>query len=150
MRDWYRGPCERNHVSTSVSTRSEIASFSIAGTSCAFTQKSGGRFLSSGGDVRSISASVTRRRRERSARPTATLVDLGIRLVICLSLTACTHSGRDDATLRHAVICESICKYDEGKIETTFREIPRALMWIPREANYRNVHVYIHSRKGLA
>lgn len=98
-----------------------MGSFTTAGTSSAASQKSLGRFRSSGGDVRSISASVMRRRRARSARPTVGASGLRVRLVVDLALTACTHSGGDDPTLRRAIWSEAIRidhRHDDGRHAT--------------------------------
>lgn len=95
IRDWYLGPCDLNHFRTSASTRSEMGSLATGSTTVAEAQKSSGRFLSSRGEVRAISASGTRRRRRRSARPFRGLLVDGLREG--LTLTAVTHSGRNNA-----------------------------------------------------
>ena len=66
--------------------------------SSASDQKSSGSPASSGGAVRSISASVMRRNRARSARPTVGRLGLRVRFGISSSLMALTAPRRDDAT----------------------------------------------------
>lgn len=96
MRDWYLGPWALNQSRTSVSTLSEIGCFATGSTTRAEAQKSSGRPRSSRGDVRWIVASETRRSRARLARPRlGPALDC---LLVGLTLTATTHSGRNDAT----------------------------------------------------
>lgn len=67
IRLWYFGPSFRNHSRISPSTRSEIGIFSGV-TSTASSQKLDGNSRSSAGAVRWIVASVTWRKRSRSAQ----------------------------------------------------------------------------------
>lgn len=67
-------------------------------TTAASSQNPSGRSAKSGGEVLSISRSVTRRRRSRSARPRAGRSLFFEGLEVRLALTSITHAGRDDAT----------------------------------------------------
>ena len=93
IRVWYFGPRFRNHVNTSSSTRSDIACLATGMTSSASSQKSLGKFASSGGDVRAISTSRTIRSRARSARPRLGTSAAFDRLLVRLALTTMTPTG---------------------------------------------------------
>lgn len=85
-----------NHSNTSASIRNEIGCLTGGWTTVAWSQKSPGRSANSAGDVSRISRSLVRRRRPRSARPRGTWLLRPDGSLVRFTLTAATHSGRND------------------------------------------------------
>ena len=103
IRVWYRGPPARYQSSTSWSIRREIACFETGTTTASF-QKSGGRSVSSRGDVAASSASDTVRRRSTSARPRLGCTGSTLCCIrVDLTFMAISPPGRDDAPIAVAV-----------------------------------------------
>lgn len=73
-------------------------------------QKSSGRFASSGGEVRRISESLTRRSRPRSALPRLGLLRLRDAVLICLPLLSAAKPSGNDPPNEFVVLSDSIGK----------------------------------------
>jgi hypothetical protein len=120
-----------NQANTSRSTRSEIGCFATGFTTWAPFQKSLGRSASSGGEVRAIWPSDTRRSFASSARPLTGRSGSPDCFEVRLAFMAVAHPGRDDPSNWRAGLgpvgvdhCQGNTLGDADRNDSAFTVVP--------------------------